>query len=32
MSDLTMQAIIWIAAMTILVMYLKRRRKRKLQP
>jgi hypothetical protein len=29
MSDMTMQAILWIAAGSVLVFYLKRRRKRK---
>ncbi len=32
MGDMTMQAIIWIAAASILVLYLKRRRKRKMVP
>ena len=31
MSDMTMQGIIWIAAGSMLVVYLKRRRKRKTQ-
>lgn len=32
MSDVTIQAILWIAAATCLVLYLKRRRKRKMLP
>ena len=32
MNDMTMQAIIWFAALGILVFYLKRRRNRKLLP
>lgn len=32
MSDMTIQAGIWIAAGVMLVMYLKRRRKRKMTP
>lgn len=32
MGDMTVQAVIWIAAGTILVFYLKRRRKRKTMP
>jgi len=32
MSDMTIQAIIWIAAGALLVFYLKRRRKRKMTP
>ena len=32
MSDMTIQALVWIAAGTILVLYLKRRRKRKILP
>jgi len=32
MSDMTIQAIIWIAAGALLVFYLKRRRKRKMMP
>ncbi len=32
MNDMTMQAIIWIAAGSILVFYLKRRRNRKMLP
>ena len=32
MSDMTIQAMSWIAAGTLLVFYLKRRRKRKMLP
>jgi hypothetical protein len=32
MGDMTMQAVIWVAAVSILVVYLKRRRKRKMAP
>ncbi len=32
MNDMTMQAIIWIAAISILVLYLKRKRNRKMLP
>lgn len=32
MGDMTMQAVIWIAAASLLVVYLKRRRKRKMVP
>lgn len=32
MGDMTVQALIWIGAATILVLYLKRRRKRKIEP
>jgi hypothetical protein len=32
MGDMTVQALIWIAAGSILVFYLKRRRKRKMLP
>ncbi len=32
MSDMTVQALIWMAAATLLVLYLKRRRKRKIEP
>lgn len=32
MGDMTMQAVIWVAAASILVVYLKRRRKRKMAP
>lgn len=32
MSDMTMQAIVWISAGSLLVLYLKRRRKRKIEP
>jgi hypothetical protein len=32
MNDVTMQAIIWVAAGFILIIYMKRRRNRKIQP
>jgi hypothetical protein len=32
MADMTMQAVIWVAAASLLVIYLKRRRKRKMAP
>ena len=32
MSDMTVQALIWIAAGSMLVFYLRRRRKRKMVP
>ncbi len=32
MGDMTMQAVIWVAAASLLVVYLKRRRKRKMVP
>ena len=32
MGDMTVQALIWIGAATLLVLYLKRRRKRKIEP
>ena len=32
MGDMTMQAVIWVAAASLLVVYLKRRKKRKMVP